>query len=240
VWEDDGVRAHDQRPGSRARLGAGFVALALIAVWVGHAATWYLTGGTAPSRALSGPLHAYLGPVGAVLAVVGVSASWAVWRGLDRLAALTRRVRRATTAAATAAAPSPPDSSRPAVPLVGPLRLGLSLATVQLVLYLCQENLEARLAGRAAPGLHALTAHHGAPIAIHLALALVATALAVEVLDRWQLRVTDLGRAVIRYRALVARRGVALLVPGPRPALRPPASVHGWSLLGRAPPLAAA
>jgi hypothetical protein len=214
--------------------------LALATEWLGHAATWSLAGGTAPGRALSGPLHAYLGPVGVVLAVLAVAASWGVWRGLDRLSSLTRRLRRATTAVATAPVPDPLDAGRAPVELPGPLRLGVSLATVQLVLYLCQENLEAHLVGRAAPGLHALTAHLGAPLAIHLALALVGTALAVEVLDHWQLRATDYERARVRYCALVAHRRVARLVPGPRPTLRPPASRYGWSLLGRAPPLVAA
>jgi hypothetical protein len=223
---------------SRARLGAGFVALALVAEWLGHAAVWFLTGGTAPARALSGPLHAYLGPLGLVIAVVAVASSWAVWQGLDRLVELTGRFRQATERRDATDGPIDWQPSPHRLPGAG--RVGLSLALVQVVVYLCQENLEARVIGLTAPGLHVLTAHHGAPIAIHLALAFVATSVAVSVLDHWHERTDELDRAVVRYHALVGRPAVSAMAPTPRPDLRPPALRYGRSLLGRAPPFVAA
>jgi hypothetical protein len=203
---------------------------------------WFVVGGTAPGRALSGPLHAYVGPLGAVLAVIAIAASWAVWQGLGRLAELSRRLRRASSSGGDGTPASVPDwcDSASAGPRPGPLRIGVALASVQLLVYLCQENLEARLVGMTPPGLHALTAHHCAPLAIHLALALIATAVTVEILDRWRARSDELTRVVVRCRALAARRAEPALAPSPRPDLRPPVLRHGRSLLGRAPPLLAA
>jgi hypothetical protein len=225
------------RPTRRGVLGGGFVVLALAAEWLGHATTWFVVGGCSPGRALSGPLHAYLGPVGLLLVGLALVASWATWRGLRRLGAVAAWARRAVRPGQPAPPGAASDLASPGrEPLPGPMRLWLALASVQVVVFLAQENLEARLVGLRSPGLHVLTAHLGAPVVIELVLALAATALATEVLDRWARHERHAAVAVARCRALFSRRAAA----GPRGSVvapEPPAIRFGRSFLPRPPPL---
>jgi len=225
----------------RRALAAGFVVLALAGEWVGHAATWYLTGGATPGQALAGTAHRYLGPVGVVIALVAMAASWLVWRGLRRLAALARSFdlagRRAWREGAHPVAPvvSPREAAHAAAEL-GFSRLWIALAAVQIVVYLVQENLEVRLAGHGWLGLQAVTAHHGSAIAIHAAIALLGAALAVEVSDRWRFRTQVATVAIAAYRALTWRRASRVgPLPRPRPST-PPLLLVGRSILSRPPP----
>ncbi len=217
--------------------------LALAGEWAGHAATWYLTGGATPGQALSGASHTYLGPVGVLIAALGVGVSWLVWRGLHRLVeaarsfeSAVRRVWRVDPGR---------RSSRVELPVepgyeIGDVRFSrvwAALAAVQLVVYLVQENVESSAAGRGLPGLHVLTAHHGSALAIHAAIALLGAALAAEVADRWLLRSNAVALAVSVYRALTWRRSNEPSdPPAAVPAAATPLVLVGRSILSRPPP----
>jgi hypothetical protein len=235
-----------QRVGSLRRgpiaIGAGFVLLALVGEWVGHAATWYLTGGASPGQALSGSMHTYLEPVGAALAAMALLVSWLVWRGVRHMARLARSTRAAIRRAWRADTVVEPELGRagrePAAATgVAPARLWLALVVVQLLLYFFQENLEARAAGLAWPGLRVLTAHHGSALLIHAVVALAIAALAVEVIDRSIQRGQDAVRVVRLYRALIARRSgpVAPIAPI-QVTTSSPRMRFGHALLSRPPP----
>ncbi len=240
--ETAGVQAHAASfRRSRVLLGLGFVVLVLVGEWLGHAITWFLTGGATPGLALSGATHTYLGPVGVGLAILAVAASWSVWSGLRRLGDLVRSMRSSLDRTWRLDAGTGVDAiAAPAAPVreISWAQLWAGLAVVQLLVYLVQENVEARAAGFAAPGLHVLTAHHGSAVAIHAAIALLGAALAVEVADRW----ASTSRAVVQviklYRALTARRtdGVTPWIPRAVPAGSPVAR-FGRSFLPRPPPL---
>jgi hypothetical protein len=222
------------------------VLLALVGEWVAHAATWFLTGGATPGHALSGATHTYLRPVGLALVGSAVLVSWFVWRGLQHLGAMAASFRSAARRAGRL--PSWPGSRPPghgtaaAAPAsVRPGQLWGALLSVQLAVYLVQENVEAHAAGLATPGLHVLTAHHGSALVVHAAVALLAAMLAVEVGDRWVERRHDVAVAARAYRAVTWRRTIA-------PAgLRHDAVVSdspldriGRSILSRPPPLLSA
>ncbi len=223
-----------------------FVLLALVGEWVGHAATWYLTGGASAGRALSGAMHTYLEPVGAALAGLALLASWLGWRGARHLARLARSSRVAVRRAWRAGAAVDPDLERAAREPLGPdriepLRLWLALVVVQLLLYFTQENLEARAAGLAWPGLRVLTAHHGSALLIHAVVALAIAAVAVEVVDRTARRRRAVRGVVRLYGALVARRRTLTAPVGPIQAATPSTRQRlGHALLSRPPPFAPA
>ena len=226
-----------------------FAAVALGAEWLGHAGTWWLTGGVGPGHALSGSVHAYLGPIGVVLALVAVATAVVVLQALRALAARAERLRAAVGSAwrvptggspdaapvsdrfSTGARPGRPGRAGRAGRRVGGLaevgRLAGALLGVQLTVYLIQENLEVRAAGLGWPGLHVLSAHHGSAVAVHAAVALVAAWSAVAVLGRWVDRRATVARIAALYRALVAPRGRRGLPAGLGTA---PAPVRLWPL----------
>jgi hypothetical protein len=227
-------------------IGGGFVLLALVGEWIGHAATWYLTGGVTPGRALSGSLHTYLEPVGGALAVLVLLASWLVWRGMRRLVQLTRSTRsglgrawRREALEGSDESPSPSLAVADPLPAdAAPARLWVALLVVQLVVYLVQENLEARAVGLAWPGLGVLTAHHGSALLIHAVVALALVAVTVELVERSNARGREAQHAVRLYHALVGRRRRSDL-GSLRPtevAARPPRSRFGSTVLSRPPP----
>ncbi|HVN51584.1 MAG TPA: hypothetical protein VMT43_09135 [Acidimicrobiales bacterium] len=229
----------------RAGAAGGFVLLALVGEWVAHAATWYLTGGATPGQAFSGVAHTYLEPVGLVLVALAGLASWSVWRGLRRLVAMARSFESAVGQAWRR--PPRPDMY-PSVPgvveldddWVRPGHLWAALLTVQLVVYLVQENVEAHAAGFGIVGLHVLTAHHGSALAVHAAVALLASMVAVEVCDRWVERSRAVAVAARAYHAVVWRRGAGGMATAPRrTAVDRLLDRVGRSILSRPPPLLA-
>jgi hypothetical protein len=197
----DGVRS------SRGILVLAVVALA--AEWLGHAVTWWLTGGAEPGHALSGSLHAYLQPLGVTLGLAAVVATWLVVDTARRLSRHARRLRATLTQGwRLDAAPDDPlaaalgDRRFDPSCSPGPAQLGAGavvgrasiLFAVQVIVYLVQENVEARAVGLGWPGLHVLSAHHGSALMVHAAVALAAATVLVMVSGR-----------LIRRRGVVAR-----------------------------------
>jgi len=229
----------------RAAPAGGFVLLALVGEWVAHAGTWYLTGGATPGQAFSGVTHTYLEPVGLVLVALAVVASWSVWRGLRHLVTMARSfessVRQAwrhdlrDTTVPLAARAAEPDSR-----WLRPGQLWAGLLFVQLVVYLVQENVEARAAGFGYPGLHVFTAHHGSALAVHATVALLTSMLAVEVWDRWIRRSHDVVVAARAYHAVTSRRTAIPVASPPRTTTVDRLLDRvGRSILSRPPPLPA-
>ena len=105
------------------------------------------------------------------------------------------------------------------------MRIWAALVSVQLALYLVQENLELRLLGLPGAGLHVLTVHHGLPLAVHGAVAFGATVIAVLVADGWGerlARASGVARLYVRLAApLHAGRALARR---PRPSVASPAA----------------
>ena len=230
----------------RARVvrGVGFTLLVLVGEWIGHAGTWYLTGGVTPGRAVSGTMHTYLEPVGALVVVSALLGSWLVWRGLRQLARTTSVMRRALRRAWQRGSAGPDRIGGEPGPLATPGEVGIgalwaALVAIQLALYLIQENAEVVALGRRAPGLAVLTAHHASAIAIHATVALLITLAAVAVLERWASRRLAAVRVARLYRALVSRRRTGPAVaPAGAIATRAPRARFGRSFLPRPPPFA--
>ncbi len=166
-----------QRP-APSRYAAGAAALAaLVGAWTGHTLEYLRVAGRAGLGAslLSG-VHAYMLPVGAVLALAATvwsahcGRAWLLLgRRLDGLRAALRGALRGRVAA-----PSPA-----AAPVSSPSRLlalWLPLGTAQVALYLLQENLEAALSGAPLPGLGPVLGVHAGAAAVQLGVALVLAA----------------------------------------------------------------
>ena len=245
-----GAREHlrmfgDARSQARRRMrwGAGFVTLALVGEWLGHTVTWLLSGGVGPGPALSGPMHTYLGPAGAVLVLVAVAVSWLTWRGLSQLGRLTASLHRALCRIVSL---SRPRASRPGTirrrvrrrhPAAGPgSAVDGSSPRCRWRVYLAQENLEIHLLGLPAPRLHVLTAHWGLPLLVHGVVAFAGAVIAISVLDRWGAHLDEALHVARLYVTLAApQTPVATwsgdLVPAPCPV-----RLFGLSFLSRPPP----
>jgi hypothetical protein len=214
----------------------------MAAEWVGHAVTWWLSAGTSAAGALSGNLHAYLEPVGFLVALVTVSAAAAAWAAARALSRTTWAWQRWLRQGGGPPADRPhltPSTSVPNGPgSVSFRRAWLALVAAQLGAYLVQENLEAVIAGDRAPHLRALAEHRGLPVVVHAVVALVATAALVAAGRGWIRRRLTARRVIAAYRALIRRRTAGAspptaLIPA-RPTLR---ERFGTSLLPRPPPL---
>jgi hypothetical protein len=161
-------------------------------------------------------IHTYMGPVGAVLAIVAVL-------GVRATARLTVRLRRQLQLGQSA--PGGPPGWSVAVPTL--------LAIVwlwQSGLYLLQENLEALVAHHQLTGFGPLSGVHGAALLVQLAVA----ALVVGVLWLIRREVTALVAAIARL-----RRGWSALCGRPRRwTVRAwtPAQRWGMALWSRPPP----
>ena len=184
--------------------------VALAAEWLGHAGTWWLTGGAEPGHALSGSLHAYLRPLGLTLGLAALVATWLVAGAARRLARRAGVLRTNVTAAWRVDRVWPlelPPIGPPPAP--GPVSLELGdvvglgsiLFAVQVIVYLIQENVEARAVGLGWPGVHVLSAHHGSALLVHAIVAL-AVAAVVAVVTR---RLARRGAVVARLAALATR-----------------------------------
>ncbi len=233
-----GAGPHSRR---RSLLSGGFVLLVLAGEWLGHAGSWWLSGGVGPGRALSGPMHTYLGPVGAVLAVTAVAMSGLIWWCLVRLSRWTESLQRALGRAwrsdpelrdRARALAGPPVHARRA----GALQIWATLVSVQLVLYLVQENLELCLLGLPRTGLHVLTVHHGLPVIVHGVVAFAAAVIAVLIADGWGERLARASRMARLYVRLVAPLTPVKPWPGGRRCGATPRGLFGPSFLARPPP----
>jgi hypothetical protein len=196
----DARRDRQSRWGPSAIGPLGLLVAALVGTWVGHELEYLRVWGSAQfPNAMVKTAHAYFGPVGAVLLILGVLAVQASLRLARRL---ERRVARLHSTGLDAATEL--DSARvpPGWTLSFPALVAI-LWTLQLVLYVTQENLEAHAFHLPAPGLGAVTGIHAWAPVVHLGVAF-GMACVVWVARR---RVTVLVAEVRFAEAMLALRG---------------------------------
>lgn len=226
----------------RLRLAAsGVVLLALVGVWLGHTAEYARVSGLGRlGEVMAGSLHAYMLPVGlllAVLASAGAVHGLRLWLGLGRqLGGLRMAVSRALRGQVR-------PGAAPAVrPAGAPLRIAawwLPLTVLQIGLYLFQENVEAAVAGAPAPGMGAITGVHALAPLVHAGVALVlcaAVALGMRLLRR---RAVAVERAAALLRVLLDRLG-SMRADRPRIAAAAPVPLDRFGRLWCRPPPAPA
>jgi hypothetical protein len=193
-----GVIAH-----RRIRVAAsGSVLLAFIGLWIAHTLEYLrVWGARGIVDSMTNPVHAYMLPLAAVLAVAGALFGIRLWRAwqalndrLDRAATGLRSMWRGRVAA-------PPGGAR--APLSSPVArltaIWLPLAAAQLVLYLVQENVESIARGQPAPGVGAISGIHWAAPFVHLYVALLLACL------------TRICQVLLHRRSVVVARVEALL-----------------------------
>jgi hypothetical protein len=189
-----------------------FVVLAFVGTWVGHAVEYLRVGGwVGLLRAMTGSIHLYMLPVGAVLLLVAL-AGGTVWLRsvlllagrLQGLRDKLRHGRRPGRVSPGAAVPAPSRAARAG-------SLWLLLGITQVALYLVQENVEFRVAGLRSPGLGAVLGTHWAAVPIHL---LIGGILAVSAsgLVRYRRR---LERAVAQHERVQASLWADRVAPAP-------------------------
>jgi hypothetical protein len=178
-------------------------------------------------------------PVAGVLAALSAVFAvrlWRAWQALThRLDAAAARLRRIWRGHAEATPVRQASASSPAARVVA---IWLPLATVQIALYLIQENLEAIAQAQPAPGWGAITGIHWAAPFVHMYVSLL-LACAIHICQVLRHR-----RAVIveRLEALLSieirRRRVAPLEPATSvPWFASPLRRFGRHLWRRPPPL---
>jgi hypothetical protein len=218
----------------------GVILLALIGVWITHTVEYTrVTGSARLSAGVLASVHVYMLPVGAALAlgaaVMGVQcwrAWWALGRRLEQTRSALARAWRGDRGGAPAAAVGRPPSDGAQV-----VALWLPLTVLQIGLYLLQENGEALVAGRPAPGLGAVAGAHLLVIAVHLLVALAVAGTVLAVLRRLGERH---GRVVACERLLLvllrALGRAAVCAPAARTSVPSPLDRFGRHLLRRPPP----
>jgi hypothetical protein len=221
--------------------------LSAVGVWLGHTLEYIRVWGTGGlEQEISGSVHLYMVPAGLGLTVLLAAAAATLGRlraGLgERAARASALLARPWHALVPPAARSEekPRPHRSALAVFA--TLGTTLATVQVGLYLFQENAETALAGVPVPGLSAVSGvHWAAPlIQVGVGLALAAVATAVWVLLRRDAEAVErVERAVRRVLAvLAARRGRSVTTPLTAPRrVYPLPELLGSSIWCRPPPL---
>lgn len=186
----------------QARVAAlGCVLLAFVGLWIGHTLEYLRVWGTAGLvDSMTNPVHAYMLPLAAVLAVVGALFGlrlYRAWQALnDRLDAAAAGLRRIWRGHAGEAPAARGEATSPVARLAA---IWLPLATAQIGLYLIQENVEAIARAQPAPGFGAVTGIHWAAPLVHLYVSLL---LACGV------RICQI---LLHRRAIVVERAEALL-----------------------------
>jgi hypothetical protein len=219
------------------------VLLALVGVWLGHAIEYVrVWGGTGFDRALTGPTHAYMVPVGVALGIAAALTArqaWVSWQRLARrLDSAALALRLALRGRGSEAAPGA-SIAAPASWEARMLSLGALLAIAQVCLYLLQENLEALATGRAMPGLGAVSGVHWAAALIQLDIAFVLLAAVALFVRRFRARIATVGAIESLVRLL---RGALRARSAPRPHPLFDAAPHEWlrpAAWSRPPPCAA-
>jgi len=150
-----------------------FVVLAVVGTWLGHAIEYARVAGLRGLvDGLAGPLHTYMVPAGAVIAVltfcVASEFALAARRMCQRRGDLRNHLADAFRGRRKRLARVLPPASTPQ--LSGRAILA-ALTSLQLILYLLQENIEAAAAGVSAPGFGAVTGTHWAAPLVHFAVA---------------------------------------------------------------------
>ena len=229
----------------RQLLVGGFVALALVGLWLGHTVEYVRVLGTAGlTTELTGSVHAYMLPLGAVLAIAATLGGASIWRWwvalgarLDRARAMAASLLRGHAPAAAAAIGEPPLSDSPSF-VAGVLAAWPALALLQIGLYLIQENVEALAGGAPAPGFGAITGVHALAPLVHAGVALVLVVAGAALLRLLQRRARELAVVEAVVRALLRRwRGLpqALAIPADRDGAAP-SQLLGRHIHQRPPP----
>jgi Flp pilus assembly protein TadB len=228
----------------RQRTALGVVLLAVLGAWLGHGVeALRLEGVTGLSSALTGPVHLYMLPVGAVLvlvaALLGIQC-WRLWLELGRRLSQARAQLRRAWRGGTGERPPAAPERRALAAASGGLGGWLCplLAVAQIGLYVLQENLETVVSGGHAPGMAVLDGVHRPVVLVQLGVAVLLAGIVALVrrrLDRRSrqaLRCERLARAllVLTGRRQPMRRGGLLW-------LRPPYERLGAQLWSRPPPL---
>jgi hypothetical protein len=160
----------------QARVAAlGCVLLAFAGLWIGHTLEYLRVWGTAGLvDSMTNPVHAYMLPLAAVLAVFGALFGLRLYRAwqalndrLDAAAAGMRLIWRGHSGEVPAARP---ERTSPVARLAA---IWLPLAAAQIALYLIQENVEAIARAQPAPGFGAITGVHWAAPFVHLYVSLL-------------------------------------------------------------------
>lgn len=229
----------------RRLLVGGFVALALVGLWLGHTVEYVRVLGTAGLTAeLTGSVHAYMLPLGAALALAAtIGGAW-IWRcwvalgaRLDRARAMAASLLRGRVPT-TAEPPAAPATPRSPSFVAGVLAAWPALTLLQVALYLVQENVEALAAGAPAPGFAAITGVHALAPLVHAGVALVLVVAGAALLRLLQRRARQVGVVEAVVRALLRRwRGLPqrLPLPATRDAAAP-SQLLGRHILQRPPP----
>ncbi len=158
--------------------GPAFVLLSLIGAWVGHTVQYAIGHGTPGlGSMLSGSVHLYLVPAGAVLAIIVFTASVGWARALSAVHHRVLSVRAAITG--RGAVDIGDLASAPQESPFQPLRFWLMLAGSQVALYVFQENTEAGRVHLPSPGFAVLTGRHWTAVPVFLLVSAVMVAVVV-------------------------------------------------------------
>jgi hypothetical protein len=226
----------------RERTVLGGVLLSLLGAWLGHGLeALRLRGLAGLTAAVTGPVHLYMLPLGAALALtvtlLGIQ-GWRLWQDLGRRLAVARGLLRQAWRGGTREPPAKAPPPSRSVATGGLRRLCTLLGAAQIGLYVLQENFEAVVSREHAPGMAVLGGVHRPVILVQLGVALLLAGVVALVLRRLErrgkqaLRCERLAHAllVLTGRRQPARRGGLLW-------LRPPHDRLGAQLWSRPPPL---
>lgn len=205
----------------------------LTGTWIVHQTEYFIEYGQRFGSVMAANPHAYMAPLGGVLAAVAIMLLALLTFGLHLAWQRVRRIANHLPVRLTRHLIVP--ARMPSMRAIGVT--SLVLAACQSVVYLAQENLEGLAATGNLPGLSVLLApQHATVLPLHL---LIASCFAVLLwtASAWLGRVRRLVHVANVFAALVARRvgSTAVLAPRPRhtPNRRLAAGIRGL----RAPPL---
>lgn len=219
---------------------SGGVLLAFIGLWFTHTLEYlrvWGTGGIVDS--ITNPVHAYMVPLAALLAVLSAMFGLRLWRAWQALNTRLARAALGLRSVWHGRAATTPDASDPASPVARLTAIWLPLATAQLVLYLIQENIEAVARAQPAPGFGAITGVHWAAPLIHLYVSLLLACGTRICQVLFQRRRTVVARVEALLQVAIRRRrtAAAALVARAHATIAPPLDRIGRHMWRRPPPL---
>jgi hypothetical protein len=209
-----------------------FVVLAVVGTWLGHGIEYARVAGLRGLvDGLAGPLHTYMVPAGAVIAILTfcVASDCALAaRGIrQRRRELQNRLASAFRGSRIALAAAPP----PAMARQLSCRAMLAaLASLQLILYLLQENIEAAIAGSTTPGFGAVSGAHWAAPLVHLAVASLLSLVVIAIRRAFTTRLRAIAALVSLLDVLLQRLGASTKLPRPSTA---PSGAPAWLTAAR-------
>jgi len=209
-----------------------FALLAVVGTWLAHAIEYARVAGVRGLvDGLAGPLHTYMVPAGAVIAVLTFCVATGFVRAAGRMKQRRRELKSRLASAfrgrpGTLGAASPPAPSRK----VTYRAILAGFASLQLILYLLQENIEAAAAGSAAPGLGAVTGAHWAAPLVHFAVAALLALVVIAIRRVFTTRLRAIATLVAVLGVLLRQLRATTVLPHPRTAS---AAVPAWLTASR-------